>query len=277
MVLVSTPLNSTNFLTWSRAIKISWAAKEKIGFIDGTLQPPADEDGKKVWSKTDQMVFAWLLNSISKEMRESFLLFHSSHSLWKELKHRFGVTSGAEIYRITREMNSIKQGDDSVTIYYGRLLKCWDEMTHLVSLPLCTCESREMCEVESSRKVVQFLMGLDECFEGLRSQILGLDPLPDVAKAYSMVIRQGQEKNVKISFGSTVSEIGAMVTKSPKFDGDWKVLKKKKKKKQLCDYCNSNDHIRDTCFKLNGYPKWYKEMKRNAAQGGNVPGIGKKQ
>lgn len=54
MILVSTPLNVSNFLTWSTALKILLNAKEKVGFVVGSLQPPTDEEGLKVWSKTNK-------------------------------------------------------------------------------------------------------------------------------------------------------------------------------------------------------------------------------
>ena len=34
-----------------------------------------------------------------------------------------------------------------------------------------------------------------------------------------------------------------------------------KKQFRHCDYCNNDGHVRDTCFRLHGYPGWYKEYK----------------
>ena len=34
-----------------------------------------------------------------------------------------------------------------------------------------------------------------------------------------------------------------------------------KKQFRHCDYCNNDGHVRDTCFRLHGYPDWYKEYK----------------
>lgn len=28
----------------------------------------------------------------------------------------------------------------------------------------------------------------------------------------------------------------------------------------LFSYCNRNDHTNDTCFKIHGYPSWFKDM-----------------
>lgn len=71
MILVSVPLTENNFLPWSRAVRIALGAKAKLGFIDGTMNPPhrirrCMLDGRKV----DYMVLSWLLNSICKEIAE---------------------------------------------------------------------------------------------------------------------------------------------------------------------------------------------------------------
>ena len=38
MVLVSAPLTRSNFLTWSRSMRIALGAKMKLEFIDGKIQ-----------------------------------------------------------------------------------------------------------------------------------------------------------------------------------------------------------------------------------------------
>ncbi|CAL2268651.1 unnamed protein product [Prunus armeniaca] len=40
LVLVSKKLNGDNYNTWSRSMKISLSAKNKIGFIDGSIKKP---------------------------------------------------------------------------------------------------------------------------------------------------------------------------------------------------------------------------------------------
>ena len=41
MILVSKPLNGENYKTWSRSMKISLSAKNKLGFIDGSIKAPS--------------------------------------------------------------------------------------------------------------------------------------------------------------------------------------------------------------------------------------------
>ena len=41
MVLVSKVLEGDNYNTWSRAMRISLSAKDKIGFVIGSIKPPS--------------------------------------------------------------------------------------------------------------------------------------------------------------------------------------------------------------------------------------------
>nr|GEU61051.1 hypothetical protein [Tanacetum cinerariifolium] len=45
MVLTNTPFNGTNFLGWSRTVKMALGAKLKLGFINGTCVKPVNEGG----------------------------------------------------------------------------------------------------------------------------------------------------------------------------------------------------------------------------------------
>ncbi|KAJ0018210.1 hypothetical protein Pint_11898 [Pistacia integerrima] len=49
-----------------------------------------------------------------------------------------------------------------------------------------------------SNRLMQFLIRLNESFDHIRNQILGMDPLPTVNKAYSMVLRVEKQREVHI-------------------------------------------------------------------------------
>nr|GEX97258.1 uncharacterized mitochondrial protein AtMg00810-like [Tanacetum cinerariifolium] len=52
----------------------------------------------------------------------------------------------------------------------------------------CVCENGRINGVRDQRKrLIQFLMGLDECYANVRGQILLMNPMPIVAKAYRMI------------------------------------------------------------------------------------------
>ena len=44
--------------------------------------------------------------------------------------------------------------------------------------------------------VMQFLMGLNESYGGIRGQILMLDPLPLVAKVFNLVFQEERQRTI---------------------------------------------------------------------------------
>lgn len=57
-------------------------------------------------------------------------------------------------------------------------------------IPACGCgTTKAMSDFDNDDKLIQFLMGLNDCYDHVRNQILILEPLPSVNKAYSMVLR----------------------------------------------------------------------------------------
>lgn len=132
---------------------------------------------------------------------------------------------------------------------------------------MCNCGSaKAMADFTSSTRLMQFLMGLNDSFESLRNQILVLDPLPSVHKAYSMALSVEKQKEVQINFSNLPES--AMFVKSSNNNGKRQFsskpktdFKNKGNNDRYCNHCKANGHTREACFKLNGYPNWYKELK----------------
>lgn len=86
--------------------------------------------------------------------------------------------------------------------YFGRLKKLWDELNDFDQIPTCTCKgctcgiSATLNKKREEEKLHQFLMGLDDVqFKTVRSNILNLDPLPNLNRAYQMEV---QEERVSV-------------------------------------------------------------------------------
>lgn len=140
---------------------------------------------------------------MSKELAETFVYCSLAKILWEELRERFGETNGPQLYKIQREISSIPQGGNNLASYFNRLKKLWDDLNRLRLVPSCDCGgcmcelSRKYAEIESSTKMIQFLMGLSEGFEVPRNQILMQDTLPNVNRIYAMLQNVESQKNVQ--------------------------------------------------------------------------------
>ncbi|KAF7824378.1 uncharacterized protein G2W53_022522 [Senna tora] len=269
MTLVTAPLVGNNFVSWSLAIKTALEAKDKLGFIDGTIKQPEDESEYKKWKSVDSMVKSWLRNSIEKTLAESFMFCRTSKELWTELEERYGVKCGPKLYQLQQELASLRQGNDSVTSYYNKIHRIWDEIHRLRPTPRCMCGkcscsfNKRMNDIEADTKLIQFLMGLNQGFDMIRSQILALDPLPSVNKAFAMMITVETEKEINLSHGNNTVEGSTMLARGNIRSENFKKNEDKKNEKlaKHCDHCQQYGHTREGCFKLIGYPEWFKELR----------------
>lgn len=92
---MSNPLTTENYIDWSRTIKISLAAKEKLDFVIDPSNKLAENDPRyKKWRRCNSMVLAWSINSISKELSQSFLYCTEAKELWQELELRLAESNG---------------------------------------------------------------------------------------------------------------------------------------------------------------------------------------
>ncbi|KAK4410377.1 Retrovirus-related Pol polyprotein from transposon RE1 [Sesamum angolense] len=250
LVMISAPFNGTNWLTWSRSVRIALEGKDKLGFIDGSyVKPHEGSADMKQWRITDSLVRTWILSTMTKDIVNAFLYVSSARTLWIELEARYGECDGPLLYKIQREISSISQGNLSVTAYYTNLKQYWDEL-------VCFKTSGNV-----------FLWKLY-----LWSQILVLDPFPSVNKAYSMVLRVERQRRVNLEYAD-VGENTAMNTRNMeyKLNTGHRTFQKRKgsmeKKHMICEHCCKPGHNKETCFKLHGIPEWYKDLNEQKKRG----------
>ncbi|KAL2241477.1 UNVERIFIED_CONTAM: Retrovirus-related Pol polyprotein from transposon TNT 1-94 [Sesamum indicum] len=262
VVMVSAVLTGNNYFAWSRAVRRALTAKMKLDFVDGTaVRPPGNTDDFKRWNRIDSMVTTWILNCMTKELAESFMYVSSSRELWLELEARFGESNSPMVYQLQREIGQVTQGNMSITEYYTKLKRLWDELTCLAPVPRCICTgcscdiNKAMAEMTASNQLIQFLVGLNTVYDQARSQILLLEPLPSVTKAYSMLIRMEKQMQMNMS-GLEMNSGTAFQVKTQSFKKKTMV----DKRHLFCDHCQRTGHSKDTCFKIHGVPDWYKEM-----------------
>ncbi|KAL2235931.1 UNVERIFIED_CONTAM: hypothetical protein Sindi_1325300, partial [Sesamum indicum] len=85
----------------------------------------------------------------------------------------------------------------SLSAYFNKLMKLWDELACITPIPSCTCgASKETANVKEKDQLIQFLMGLNEGYDSVRSQILEMEPRPDINKAYSVVLNVEKQREV---------------------------------------------------------------------------------
>jgi Trp operon repressor len=211
-ILVSQPLTGENYNSWSRSMLMALNAKNKLCLLDGSLPKPSDSSTIfKNWTRCNDMVLSWIINSVSKDIAESIIYIDNAESMWKDLKERFSQGNGPRIFQLQKSIATITQGSNSVSSYYTQLKSVWDELSNYRPVPQCSCGrcicgcTKTIMDFHHQEYIYHFLMGLNDSFSTIRGQILLFEPLPPINKIFSLVLQEERQRElfVKESFQST--------------------------------------------------------------------------
>ncbi|GAV59361.1 UBN2_3 domain-containing protein [Cephalotus follicularis] len=164
-------IGNKNYSVWSQAMMIAFKANNKTGFIDGSCKKP-DKNSPLLqqWERCDAIVLSWIMNTVSMELFNGIVYSTNAQYVWKDLKERFNKVNGSQIFSLHREIGSLVQGNMTISVYYTKLRQLWEEYASLVTLPSCGCAtSKAYLEHDQQQKLLQFLMGLNDSYGGIRS------------------------------------------------------------------------------------------------------------
>lgn len=173
-------------------MKFALLGRKKLGFIDGTcLRNLYKEERANQWDQCNAIVFLWISSTVSPKLISSTVMASSAKKLWDEFAEWFDKSNFTRIYQLSKETATLMQGMDSVTLYYSKLKDAWNELDLLAPAPVCDYGvSKEYIEHMCNQRLLQFLMGLNESFSHIRSDILLRSPVLTVNQAYAVVIQE---------------------------------------------------------------------------------------
>ncbi|XP_055814449.1 uncharacterized protein LOC129884121 [Solanum dulcamara] len=252
MNLVGALFDGRSYGGWRRAVIIALSAKNKLGFIDGSLIVPAiDLILQKAWKRCNNML------------------------LWSDLEDRFGQENGAKLFQLQKELNALTQGNLIISTYFIKMKSLWDELDAMNTFSACVCECKcgakeKTVKAHQDERLLQFLMGLNETFIGVRSNILLSSPLPTIGQAYSLVIQDEKQREIHATPnypGESSSFMAA--NQHPRRFNDHKNQKlayDTKKTTVYSNYCKKPGHTIDKCYKIHGFPADFKFTKQRKFQ-----------
>lgn len=134
-------LKGDNYSEWVTEFWNSLQAKQKIGFLDGTISKPSMNPNLARWASANSMIVGWIRTSIDPTVWSTVSHVPDAFQLWESLKHRFSVKNSVRKHLLEDEMNNCKQNGETVLCYFGRLSKLWEELHNFKSFYTCTCEA----------------------------------------------------------------------------------------------------------------------------------------
>ncbi|XP_076888654.1 uncharacterized protein LOC143539135 [Bidens hawaiensis] len=211
MTIISFKLKGTeNYSLWSNAMKLALQVKNKLGSVNGICERPTDDEVlKSQWDMCNSIVLTWILNSLCEELYVGQIYSQFASDVWTELKETYEKIDGLVVFNMFQEINLLKQNGDSVSDYYHKLNTLWKQLDAMVQLPSCSCQaSKGFNDFNTLIKLMQFLMGLDDVYQPVRTNLLTREPLPSVKVAFSIISREESHRNSNSSAKSQGQNVG---------------------------------------------------------------------
>ena len=83
-------LKGPNYLQWSQSVMMFIYGRGQEDYIMGKATSPKSEDPKFcIWRVENNQVMSWLINSMTTEIRENFLLYSTTKEIWDAARDTF--------------------------------------------------------------------------------------------------------------------------------------------------------------------------------------------
>ncbi|CAN1254590.1 hypothetical protein LINPERPRIM_LOCUS8701, partial [Linum perenne] len=196
---------------------VALSIKNKLQFIDSSLPiPDLTDSNYSAWNRCNFAVLSWILNSVSDDIAQSLMSYDKAH----------------------------------VTQYFTNLKVLWEEYLQYRPVPVCDCDPgrTERCSViarvlmyQEQDYVIRFIRGLNDSFDVVRSQLLLMDPLPDINTVFKCAVQV--ERQMRGSVARSVDSV-ALATNFQNRGKEVSV------KGLFCRYCKKDNHTIEDCYRL---------------------------
>jgi hypothetical protein len=138
--LMSTKLDSTNYMIWKLQISAILDAYSVIDHLDGSTPQPrqvlVSETGIQqinpaflIWQKRDKALLSLLYSTLSSPVLAMDVGLSTSQEVWEKLEERFTCTARANVLNLKLELQSIKKGNESMNSYLQRIKTVRDKLS----------------------------------------------------------------------------------------------------------------------------------------------------
>jgi len=260
-ILVAPPLDGSNNLAWSRSTIRAFGAKNKLKFIDGSMEIPDEDDlNRNAWERCNHLIQSWIINLVTPQIAKTLGFHENAIDAWLDLNELFSKVDRIRSSTLRSKINNLKQGSKSVLDYFIEMKTLWEELNSHRPLPHFTCPHpcrcaamREARNFRLEDQVIQFLTGLNDQFNVIKIQVLMLDPLPSINMVYSLVVREeSNNHSLPSSIDKPLSIINAY--DSCKHQGRGKGYFNGFKPPRHCSFCGKNNHNIEYCYQKHGHP-----------------------
>jgi len=124
IIITAVVFDGKNYELWQRAIQTALRAKNKLGFIEGTLKRPETATEQEfseadAWDLVNSMLCSWLLNVIEPKLWLNVAYIEIAHEIWEDLRKRYSVANLPKIHQLKAAIANCKQGNLDIGDFYA--------------------------------------------------------------------------------------------------------------------------------------------------------------
>ncbi|XP_078435144.1 uncharacterized protein LOC144706347 [Wolffia australiana] len=249
-----------NMFEWSKMVTLTVYGCLLGDHLTDLPKAVADPEFKK-WKAEESLILSWMLRSMTPEMRRDFLYCNTVKELWDEIQRYTAEQSHDwRIYELRVLESQARQGTENIRQYSSRLKAIWRETDHLWPTQNPLSVERQYI---LKQRIFTFLMGLNQVFEAVRSQLLHREKLPTLEEAISATLQA--ESRFGVTPDSQGQNSSALLTKKPEGrggpPGGWTTRPappnpavggdgEDNRDSLFCNYCKKRRHTKENCWKL---------------------------
>ncbi|GKD41946.1 ribonuclease H-like domain-containing protein, partial [Tanacetum coccineum] len=222
------------------------------------------------WDLCNSVVLSWILGSISQDLYLGQCFFTSPKEVWDELKETYDKLNGSETFNLHHQINSLKQIETPVSDYYHTLNGLWRQFYAITKLLACSYVVQKAFKTHTDLiKLMQFLMGLDDVYQPIKSSLLTRDHIPDVKTAFSVIYKEESHRGSS-SFSGNKAQTSVFAPKVHN-NNNFKKNSSAKNPNLVCTNpnCGLTGHTIEKCYKIVGYPEHIKKKWANNRNNNN--------
>ncbi|XP_062080957.1 uncharacterized protein LOC133785757 [Humulus lupulus] len=256
---INVQLNGQNYSYWHYVMKFFLKGKRMWGYVSGTSTKPTNDKDESfaeqldLWDANNSKIITWINNSVQQSMGIQLAKYETAKEVWEHLERLYTQSNFAKQYQLEIDIRALQQNNMNVQEFYSAMSNLWDQ--------LALTESAELRAFapyiarRDAQRLVQFLMALQDEFEGLRGTILHHSPLPSVDSVVNELLAEEIQLKSRVDKGGT--EKGILPSPNPSiFAVPHRPTSNNQHKTQAkvgydeCSFCKQKGHWKAQCPKL---------------------------
>ena len=263
MVAKCNVFNGSNLFLWERNVRAVLKPRKLIHHLSEDSPPEGDPNFMR-WTQEEEIVFAWLLDSLAPEQNARYVTYDTARRLWEAISWNHSKKDDrTKIINLYTRSFTLRQGDRDVLTYSNELWDIFNDLDH------CRPPSTDPIARahESTNCLCQFLQGLRPEFELIRSQPYNREEEPTFDQAVSKIM---QEESRLHSLRGVIDST-AYITKGSSEKPPY-LRNNSNKEGVYCTHCRRSGHTKDKCWTLHGRPPHLAKahLTLNSQQGGGA-------